>query len=225
MNMELTAARTRIDELANQNIRATEGITSLRNQHLDNATGSQNGLGSFSMPWSGPPLPNYPRPPFLGVASQPMLAMPPTMSILTMPMPTFHHNVDATDSSQRNDFQNSRSDRAHRSVQAIDVYRVDPTSISEVSVNATSRPQLWLTKCGLDESYGLYTNLTKYPPENFEDVRARTLAYMRVEDDAAFRRKHSNNKKPLSVKKPEFKTKTTSKSESSRQISNVRFDK
>lgn len=80
-------------------------------------------------------------------------------------------------------------------------------------------------KRGLDENTGLYTDLTKYPPENFEDVRARTLAYMRVEDDAAFRRKHSRDKKPLGVKKPKFKTKTVSKSEPSRQISNVRFEK
>ena len=53
----------------------------------------------------------------------------------------------------------------------------------------------------------LMTDLTKYPPENFDDVRARTLAYMRIEDDATFRRKHSNDKKSLSVKKPEFKFK------------------
>ncbi|KAI3706977.1 hypothetical protein L6452_25105 [Arctium lappa] len=80
-------------------------------------------------------------------------------------------------------------------------------------------------KRGLDESSGLYTDLTKYPLDNFEDVRATTLAYMRVEDDASFRRKQSNNKKPLSVKNPEFKTKETSKSKPSRKISNVRFDK
>ncbi|KAI3730092.1 hypothetical protein L6452_18768 [Arctium lappa] len=79
-------------------------------------------------------------------------------------------------------------------------------------------------KRGLDKSSGLYTDLTKYPPENFEDVRARTLAYMRVEDDVAFRRKYSNDKKSLSVKKPEFKAKTTVKTEPSRQISSVRFD-
>jgi len=80
-------------------------------------------------------------------------------------------------------------------------------------------------KRGLDDTSGLYTDLTKYPPENFDDVRARTLAYMRIEDDATFRRKHSNDKKSLSVKKPEFKTKGVVRSENPRQVSNVRFDK
>ena len=42
-------------------------------------------------------------------------------------------------------------------------------------------------KHGLDDTSGLYTDLTKYPPENFDDVRARTLAYMRIDDDVAFR--------------------------------------
>ena len=62
-------------------------------------------------------------------------------------------------------------------------------------------------KRGLDDTSGLYVDLTKYPPENFDDVRARTLAYMRIEDDAAFRRKHSQDKKTLSIEKPDFKTK------------------
>ena len=48
---------------------------------------------------------------------------------------------------------------------------------------------------------------------------------MRIEDDAAFRRKHSNDKKALSVKKPEIKTKGAVRSENPRQVSNVRFDK
>ena len=48
---------------------------------------------------------------------------------------------------------------------------------------------------------------------------------MRIEDDVAFRRKHSNDKKSLSVKKPGFKTKGPTKSETARQISNVRFEK
>ncbi|KAJ9542681.1 hypothetical protein OSB04_029187 [Centaurea solstitialis] len=56
-------------------------------------------------------------------------------------------------------------------------------------------------KRGLDDSSGLYLELTKYPPENFDDVRARTLAFMRIKDDAIFRRKHSNEKKPLSTSK------------------------
>lgn len=73
-----------------------------------------------------------------------------------------------------------------------------------------SRPRSKPIKRGLDEGSGLYTDQTKYLPENFEDVRARTLAYMRVEDDAAFRRKHSNDKKPLSVRKPDFKVKPIS---------------
>lgn len=48
---------------------------------------------------------------------------------------------------------------------------------------------------------------------------------MRVEDDAVFRRKHYSDKKPLSVKKPDFKTKSVPKSDPVRQISNVRFEK
>ena len=80
-------------------------------------------------------------------------------------------------------------------------------------------------KRGLDDTLGLYTDLTKYPPENFDDVHVRTLAYMCIEDDATFHRKHSNNKKSLNVKKPEFKTKGTNKSETTQQISNVRFEK
>ncbi|KAI3667940.1 hypothetical protein L6452_43011 [Arctium lappa] len=80
-------------------------------------------------------------------------------------------------------------------------------------------------KRGLDDSSGLYLDLTKYPPETFEDVRARTLAHMRVEDDLAFRNKHSGDRKNLSVKKPDFKPKSTNRSEPTRQISNVRFEK
>ncbi|KAJ9557837.1 hypothetical protein OSB04_012451 [Centaurea solstitialis] len=56
-------------------------------------------------------------------------------------------------------------------------------------------------KRGLEDSSGLYLELTKYPPENFDDVRARTLAFMRIEDDALFRRKHSAEKKPLGTSK------------------------
>ena len=48
---------------------------------------------------------------------------------------------------------------------------------------------------------------------------------MRIEDDATFRHKHSSDKKALSVKKPEFKTKGTIIPENPRQISNVRFEK
>ena len=80
-------------------------------------------------------------------------------------------------------------------------------------------------KRGLDDTSGLYIDLTKYPPENFNDLRVRTLAYMRIEDDAVFRRKHSNDKKILSIKKPEFKTKVAVRSENPRQVSNIRFDK
>ncbi|KAI3758462.1 hypothetical protein L6452_06025 [Arctium lappa] len=80
-------------------------------------------------------------------------------------------------------------------------------------------------KRGLDDSSGLYLDLTKYPPETFEDVRARTLAHMRVEDDLAFRNKHSGDRKSLGVKKTDFKPKSTNRLEPTRQISNVRFEK
>ena len=80
-------------------------------------------------------------------------------------------------------------------------------------------------KRGLDDTSGLYVDLTKYPPENFDDVRARTLAYMRIEDDAAFRRKHSQDRRALNIKKPEFKAKGVNRVDSPRQISNVRFNK
>ncbi|KAJ9538189.1 hypothetical protein OSB04_030922 [Centaurea solstitialis] len=63
-------------------------------------------------------------------------------------------------------------------------------------------------KRGLEDSSGLYLELTKYPPENFDDVRARTLAFMRIEDDALFRRKHSVEKKPLGAQKHDFKHKS-----------------
>lgn len=130
MNMELTAARARIDALANQNRQAAEAIASLRNQNVSSAFGPQNGprpfAGPFAIPFGAPPpLPNYSRPLFVGTTSQPVPTMTlpppppfynstmpiptmsPTMSIPTMPMPTFHHNGDAADSSQCNGFQNS----------------------------------------------------------------------------------------------------------------------
>ncbi|KAJ9566630.1 hypothetical protein OSB04_002596, partial [Centaurea solstitialis] len=66
-------------------------------------------------------------------------------------------------------------------------------------------------KRGLEDSSGLYLELTKYPPENFDDVRARTLAFMRIEDDALFRRKHSAEKKPLGAQKHDFKHKRVNK--------------
>ncbi|KAJ9555927.1 hypothetical protein OSB04_010541 [Centaurea solstitialis] len=77
-------------------------------------------------------------------------------------------------------------------------------------------------KRGLDDSSGLYLDLTKYPPENFDDVRARTLAHMRTEDDAIFRRKHSNDKKALGPQKHEFKQKRVNKIGNSRQETNNR---
>ncbi|KAJ9551982.1 hypothetical protein OSB04_016027 [Centaurea solstitialis] len=77
-------------------------------------------------------------------------------------------------------------------------------------------------KRGLDDSSGLYLDLTKYPPENFDDVRARTLAHMRIEDDAIFRRKHSNDKKALGPQKHEFKQKRVNKIGNSRQETNNR---
>ncbi|KAJ9543870.1 hypothetical protein OSB04_023577 [Centaurea solstitialis] len=66
-------------------------------------------------------------------------------------------------------------------------------------------------KRGLEDSSGLSLELTKYPPENFDDVRARTLAFMRIEDDALFRRKHSAEKKPLGAQKHDFKHKRVNK--------------
>ncbi|KAI3715634.1 hypothetical protein L6452_22620 [Arctium lappa] len=91
--------------------------------------------------------------------------------------------------------------------------------------NCDVRTAIEAYKRGLNDSSDLYMDLTKYPPENFEDIRARTLAYMRVEDDSAFRHKHSNDMKALSVKKSDFKARSTSKVETSKKISNVRFDK
>ncbi|KAJ9544850.1 hypothetical protein OSB04_024557 [Centaurea solstitialis] len=80
-------------------------------------------------------------------------------------------------------------------------------------------------KRGLDNSSELYTDLTKYPAENFDDVRARTLAHMRIEDDAIFRRKHSNEKKNLGAQKHDFKPKRVNKIENSRQESKARSNK
>ncbi|KAJ9542559.1 hypothetical protein OSB04_029065 [Centaurea solstitialis] len=73
-------------------------------------------------------------------------------------------------------------------------------------------------KRGLDDSSGLYLELTKYPPENLDDVRARTLAFMRIEDDALFRRKYSVEKKSLSAQKHDFKHKRVNK------IGNPRYE-
>ncbi|KAJ9566408.1 hypothetical protein OSB04_002374 [Centaurea solstitialis] len=80
-------------------------------------------------------------------------------------------------------------------------------------------------KRGLDNSSELYTDLTKYPPENFDDVRARTLAHMRIEDDAIFRWKHSNEKKNLGAQKHDFKPKRVNKIGNSRQESKTRTSK
>ncbi|KAJ9547211.1 hypothetical protein OSB04_019754, partial [Centaurea solstitialis] len=80
-------------------------------------------------------------------------------------------------------------------------------------------------KRGVDNSSELYTDLTKYPPENFDDVRARTLAHMRIEDDAIFRRKHSNEKKNLGAQKHDFKPKRVNKIGNSRQESKTRMSK
>ena len=62
-------------------------------------------------------------------------------------------------------------------------------------------------------------------PRNFDEVRALTLGYMRTEDDVSFRRKRSNDKRSLSVKKSDFKIKGTIKSKTAQQFSNVRFEK
>ncbi|KAJ9539367.1 LOW QUALITY PROTEIN: hypothetical protein OSB04_032100 [Centaurea solstitialis] len=74
------------------------------------------------------------------------------------------------------------------------------TAMIEVK-NCDVKTAIEAYKRGLEDSSGLYLELTKYPPENFDDVRARTLAFMRIEDDALFRRKHSVEKKPLSTSK------------------------
>ncbi|KAJ9565033.1 hypothetical protein OSB04_000999 [Centaurea solstitialis] len=78
-------------------------------------------------------------------------------------------------------------------------------------------------KRGLEDSSGLYLELTKYPPENFDDVRARTLAFMRIEDDALFRRKHSAEKKPLGAQKHDFKHKRVNKIGNPRYESKTRY--
>ncbi|KAJ9557127.1 hypothetical protein OSB04_011741 [Centaurea solstitialis] len=80
-------------------------------------------------------------------------------------------------------------------------------------------------KRGLEDSSGLYLELTKYPPENFDDVRARTLAFMRIEDDALFRRKHSAEKKPLGAQKHDFKHKRVNKIGNPRHESKARLSK
>ncbi|KAJ9536058.1 hypothetical protein OSB04_un000774 [Centaurea solstitialis] len=80
-------------------------------------------------------------------------------------------------------------------------------------------------KRGLEDSSGLYLELTKYPPENFDDVRARTLAFMRIEDDALFRRKHSSEKKPLSAHKHDFKHKRVNQIRNPRHESKTRPNK
>ncbi|KAJ9545527.1 hypothetical protein OSB04_025234 [Centaurea solstitialis] len=77
-------------------------------------------------------------------------------------------------------------------------------------------------KRGLEDSSGFYLELTKYPPENFDDVRARTLAFMRIEDDALFRRKHSAEKKPLGAQKHDFKQKRVNKIGNPRHESKAR---
>ncbi|KAJ9566095.1 hypothetical protein OSB04_002061 [Centaurea solstitialis] len=77
-------------------------------------------------------------------------------------------------------------------------------------------------KRGLEDSSGLYLELTKYPPENFDDVRARTLAFMRIEDGALFRRKHSAEKKPLGAQKHDFKHKRVNKIGNPRHESKAR---
>ncbi|KAJ9562463.1 hypothetical protein OSB04_007623 [Centaurea solstitialis] len=72
---------------------------------------------------------------------------------------------------------------------------------------------------------GAALQLTKYPPENFDDVRARTLAFMRIEDDAVFRRKHSVEKKPLGAQKHDFKHKRVNKIGNPRHESKARPSK
>ncbi|KAI3772057.1 hypothetical protein L6452_03231 [Arctium lappa] len=49
-----------------------------------------------------------------------------------------------------------------------------------ISIRSDVKTTIEAYKRGLDDSSGLYLDLTKYPPETFEDVRARMLAHMRV---------------------------------------------
>ncbi|KAI3757691.1 hypothetical protein L6452_05234 [Arctium lappa] len=279
MNMELNAARARIDALTNQHRQAVEEIESLRNQN--------------PMPTLPPPPPPFfpsttviplmpsvtTIPPFFH-STTPIPSRPPTTSIPTMLMPSFQFNEYASDLSQRNVFQNSgyipsdaqgsvlddpvaqrfkmleeQNERVlsllaklpgaavpvdvEPRIGSLAVARwrsklatyitsfkrqENPLAVTSVR-NCDTKTAIKAYKHSLDESSGLYTDRTKCPPENFEDVHAITLAYMRVEDDATFRCKHSSDKKSLSVKKPEFKARLTVKAEPSRQISNVWFDK
>ncbi|KAI3747103.1 hypothetical protein L6452_09548 [Arctium lappa] len=91
MNMELTAARARIDALTTQARQAAETIENLRNQNGNNMVGTTNAyVGTWNVP---PPLPNYPRPPSIN---------PATFMIPTMPMASIPFNGYASDASQQN---------------------------------------------------------------------------------------------------------------------------
>ncbi|KAJ9542254.1 hypothetical protein OSB04_028760 [Centaurea solstitialis] len=94
-----------------------------------------------------------------------------------------------------------------------------------IEVNCDVKTAIEAYKRGLDNSSELYMDLTKYPSENFDDVRARTLAHMRIEDDAIFRRKHSNEKKNLGAQKYDFKPKRVNKIGNARQESKARSNK
>ncbi|KAI3772196.1 hypothetical protein L6452_03377 [Arctium lappa] len=105
MNMELNATRARIVALRNQHMQSVEELESLRNQNASNAAGHSHGQSGLIMPWSGPPLPNHPRPLFPGISSQPMPTLPPpppsffpsTAQIPSMPfvtsIPPFFHST------------------------------------------------------------------------------------------------------------------------------------
>ncbi|KAJ9535060.1 hypothetical protein OSB04_un001867 [Centaurea solstitialis] len=105
--------------------------------------------------------------------------------------------------------------------QTSDLYYV----VQKTVKNCNVKTAIEAYKRGLDNSSELYMDLTKYPPENFDDVRARTLAHMRIEDDAIFRRKHSNEKKNLGAQKHDFKPKRVNKIGNYRQESNKRSNR
>ncbi|KAJ9536185.1 hypothetical protein OSB04_un000645 [Centaurea solstitialis] len=105
-----------------------------------------------------------------------------------------------------------------------DYFNIFDAAMIEVK-NCDVKTAIEAYKRGLDDSSGLYLELTKYPPENFDDMRARTLAFMRIEDDALFQRKHSNEKKPLSAQKHDFKHKRVNKIGNPRYESKTRPNK
>ncbi|KAJ9544335.1 hypothetical protein OSB04_024042 [Centaurea solstitialis] len=91
-----------------------------------------------------------------------------------------------------------------------DYFNIFNTTMIEVK-NCGVKTAIDAYKRGLEDSSRIYLELMKYRPKNFDDGRARTLAFMRIEDDALFRRKHSIEKKHLSAYKHDFKHKRVNK--------------